>query len=191
MAAELQILKKPNGTWCLPSQTSKGNRYTIKMGNCPRCSCAYLKTHHTNCKQIFAFEYFLQREQYEAGSETVTEHLTLRPSPERHPLRTSPLTTPLSGGVEIVIEFVDGTSRRTQQKTPTPRKPLFPSAGTSIQDNCQRRCEQLHWRPPLATLCESCRNAWDGQPRLRASSETYVPPGFLFDIPSYFISSQI
>jgi transposase len=77
MAAKFKILKKADGTWSVPSQTGKGNRYTIEMGDRPRCSCAYQETHDTKCKHIFAVEYFLQREQHEDGSETVTERLTL------------------------------------------------------------------------------------------------------------------
>ena len=77
MAAKFKILKKADGTWSVPSQTGKGHRYTIEMGDKPRCSCPYQETHDTKCKHVFAVEYFLQREQHEDGSETVTETLTL------------------------------------------------------------------------------------------------------------------
>jgi transposase len=75
LAAKFKILKKGDGTWSVPSQTSKGERYTIEMGEKPTCSCPYHETHRTTCKHIFAVEYFLQRERNEDGSETFTETL--------------------------------------------------------------------------------------------------------------------
>jgi transposase len=77
MAAKFKILKKDDGTWSVPSQTGKGRRYLIEMGDTPRCSCPYQETHTSKCKHIFAVEYFLQRELNDDGSETVTETVTL------------------------------------------------------------------------------------------------------------------
>lgn len=77
MAAKFKILKKADGTWSVPSQTGKGHRYAIEMGEAPKCSCAYQETHDSKCKHIFAVEYFLRREEHEDGSATVTETLTL------------------------------------------------------------------------------------------------------------------
>jgi Transposase DDE domain len=87
MAAKFKILKRPDGKWSVPSQTGKGHRYTIEMGDSPKCSCPYQETHDTACKHIFAVEYFLQRERHDDGSETVTETLTLTETVSRKTYR--------------------------------------------------------------------------------------------------------
>jgi transposase len=87
MAAKFKILKRADGTWSVPSQTGKGHRYTIEMGDSPKCSCPYQETHNTACKHIFAVEYFLQRERHDDGSETVTETLTLTETVSRKTYR--------------------------------------------------------------------------------------------------------
>jgi transposase len=91
MAAKFKILKKADGTWSVPSQTGKGHRYAIEMGDSPKCSCPYQETHDTKCKHIFAVEYFLQREEHDDGSATVTETLTLT---ERVTRKTYPQNWP-------------------------------------------------------------------------------------------------
>ncbi len=78
MAAKFKIFQKEDGTWSVPSQTGKGGRYTIHLGDRPKCNCAFHEENGANCKHIFAVEYFIRKEQHEDGSETVTESFTVK-----------------------------------------------------------------------------------------------------------------
>jgi len=61
----------------VPSQTGKGHRYALQMGDRPRCTCVYHEAHGTTCKHIVAVQYILQFEQHSDGSETVTDIITV------------------------------------------------------------------------------------------------------------------
>ena len=117
MAANFKIFQKPDGTWSVPSQTGKGHCYVIEMGEKPRRSCAYYEVNQSRCKHLFAVQYFLQREQHEDGSETITETVTLT---ERVIRKTYPQNWPAYNAAQSnektrVTELLQGLCEGIQQ----------------------------------------------------------------------------
>jgi transposase len=82
IAARLNIFRKEDGTWSVPSQAGKG-RYVVEPGEQPKCTCSFHETNGGRCKHIFAVEYFISRELHGDGSETVTETLTVTETVKR------------------------------------------------------------------------------------------------------------
>lgn len=62
IAATMNLTKKPDGTWSVPSQSLKG-RYAVTMtDDGPRCSCPDFELRGTICKHGYAVQYVLFRE---------------------------------------------------------------------------------------------------------------------------------
>jgi len=72
IASKSRIQQK-GGVWLVPSQ-SGNSRYTVCLDpKDPHCTCPDHETRGCKCKHIFAVEYFMQREENDDGSTTVTE----------------------------------------------------------------------------------------------------------------------
>lgn len=73
IAAKSQLIRKGD-EWLVPSQSTRGARYTVKADpKEPACSCPDFEDRKQRCKHIFAVEYTIQREQTSDGRTIVTE----------------------------------------------------------------------------------------------------------------------
>jgi len=76
MIAATTRLSKKGKVWTVPSQTTGGKKYTVELGETPKCSCPDYEAHQDRCKHIFAVEFTLKRENNADG--TVTETRTVK-----------------------------------------------------------------------------------------------------------------
>jgi transposase len=137
MAANFNIFQKPDGTWSVPSATSKGHRYTVQVGQKTTCTCQYHEINGAKCKHAFAVEYFVKREQHEDGSETITETLRVTESIQR---KTYPQNWPAYNAAQCnekprVLELLKGLCdgiAQPPQKRGRPRLALSDVAFSAV-----------------------------------------------------------
>lgn len=83
MAANFNIFRKPDRTWSVPSQSSKGHRYAVRLGPEPCCTCQYHELRRTKYKHLHAVEYFVSSERHQDGSETLSQTLRVTETIQR------------------------------------------------------------------------------------------------------------
>ena len=92
IAAHTQLVRNPNNTWIVPSQ-SGAKDYTVDPDpESPRCTCPDFEYRQLPCKHIYAVEIVLQRKvtvSNDGQTQIVTRHLQSR----RNIRRSGPLTT--------------------------------------------------------------------------------------------------
>jgi transposase len=77
IATNAQLIRKPNDTWIVPSQSGP-NKYTvIPHPESPVCSCPDFENRRARCKHIYAVEIVLKR-QIVSDGQMVTETVTLK-----------------------------------------------------------------------------------------------------------------
>jgi transposase len=81
IATHTQLVRNPNNTWLVPSQ-SGSQKYTVDPDpESPSCSCADFEYRRTRCKHVLAVEIVLKREIVTDGqTQTVTETVTVKKS---------------------------------------------------------------------------------------------------------------
>ena len=79
IATHTQLVRKPNNTWIVPSQ-SGANKYTVNPDpEAPSCSCPDFEYRRMRCKHVLAVEIVLQRTVVNDGqTQTVTETVTVK-----------------------------------------------------------------------------------------------------------------
>jgi transposase len=79
IAAVCRIDKKDDGSFTVPSSTGNG-RYTVQLGDAPKCTCPDYETRGCKCKHIYAVEFAAKRETTHNadGSTTVTETVEIK-----------------------------------------------------------------------------------------------------------------
>jgi hypothetical protein len=81
IAAHTQLVRNPNNTWLVPSQSGT-NKYTVNPDpESPFCSCPDFEHRRQRCKHIYAVEIVLQRTvtvSNDGQTQTVTETLTVK-----------------------------------------------------------------------------------------------------------------
>lgn len=79
IAAHTQLVRNPNNTWLVPSQSST-NKYTVNPDpESPFCSCPDFEHRRARCKHVLAVEIVLKREIVSEGNkQTVTETVTVK-----------------------------------------------------------------------------------------------------------------
>ncbi|HSE17251.1 MAG TPA: transposase [Pyrinomonadaceae bacterium] len=77
IAAHTELIRKPNNTWIVPSQSGP-NKYTvIPDPESPVCSCPDFENRRARCKHIYAVEIILKR-QIVSGGQMVTETVMVK-----------------------------------------------------------------------------------------------------------------
>src|SRR5687767_14063311 len=66
-------IRQQGESWTVPSQSGDGSRYTVRLGDAPRCTCPDHTLRKRTCKHIYAVEYTRTHETYDDGTETITE----------------------------------------------------------------------------------------------------------------------
>ena len=79
IAAHTQLVRNPNNTWLVPSQSS-ANKYTVNPDpESPSCDCPDFEFRRTRCKHVLAVEIVLKREIVTKGdTQTITETVTVK-----------------------------------------------------------------------------------------------------------------
>ena len=79
IATHTKLVRKPNNTWIVPSQSGP-KTYTVNADpESPRCSCPDFEARQLRCKHIYAVEITLKREYTNDGqTQTVTETVTVK-----------------------------------------------------------------------------------------------------------------
>src|SRR5215213_2629250 len=79
IATHTNLVRKPNNTWIVPSQ-SGAKTYTVNPDpESPFCDCPDFEFRRARCKHIYAVEIVLKREIVTVGqTQTVTETLTVK-----------------------------------------------------------------------------------------------------------------
>jgi hypothetical protein len=74
-----KLVRKPNNTWIVPSQSGP-KTYTVNADpESPRCNCPDFEARQLRCKHIYAVEITLKREYTNDGqTQTVTETVTVK-----------------------------------------------------------------------------------------------------------------
>src|SRR5215216_816006 len=73
IATHTQLIRNPNNTWIVPSQSGP-KTYTVNPDpESPRCTCPDHEYTQARCKHIYAVEYVLERETTADGQTVVTE----------------------------------------------------------------------------------------------------------------------
>src|SRR6266851_1448425 len=73
IAAKSKLTRKGK-SWLVPSQSVRGTQYTVNPDPVePLCSCPDFESRKQRCKNIFAVEYTIEREQTPGGETVVTE----------------------------------------------------------------------------------------------------------------------
>jgi transposase len=73
IAAKSKLVRK-GGEWLVPSQSTRGARYTVDPNpESPHCSCPDFECRQLRCKHIFAVEFTIEREETADGQTVVTE----------------------------------------------------------------------------------------------------------------------
>jgi hypothetical protein len=63
IAARTQLIRNPNNTWLVPSQTGTTKQYTVNPDpESPSCSCPDFEYRRQRCKHVLAVEIVLKRE---------------------------------------------------------------------------------------------------------------------------------
>jgi transposase len=76
--AATKKIRKDNGVWFVPSQSSDGTVYHVHISSRRfSCDCPDHETRHIKCKHIYAATFVMRREQNPDGSTTVTQSLTV------------------------------------------------------------------------------------------------------------------
>src|SRR5687768_15709063 len=80
IAACAQLIRNPNNTWLVPSQTGTAKQYTVNPDpESPSCSCPDFEYRRQRCKHVLAVEIVLKREIVTDGqTQTVTETVTVK-----------------------------------------------------------------------------------------------------------------
>src|SRR5215216_7680077 len=83
IAAHTQLIRNPNSTWIVPSQSGT-NKYTVNPDpESPSCTCPDFEFRRERCKHVYAVEIVLQREvtvSHDGQTQTVTETVTVKKS---------------------------------------------------------------------------------------------------------------
>lgn len=79
IATHTQLVRKPNNTWMVPSQSGP-KKYTVNYDDqSPRCTCPDFEFRQARCKHVLAIEITLKREFPNDGhTQTVTETVTVK-----------------------------------------------------------------------------------------------------------------
>lgn len=79
IAAHTQLIRNPNNTWLVPSQSGT-NKYTVNPDpESPFCSCPDFEHRRARCKHVLAVEIVLKREVVTSGdTQTITETVTVK-----------------------------------------------------------------------------------------------------------------
>lgn len=79
IATHTQLVRNPNNTWIVPSQ-SGANKYTVNADpESPFCDCPDFEFRRARCKHIYAVEIVLKREIVTDGqTQTITETVTVK-----------------------------------------------------------------------------------------------------------------
>src|SRR5215216_8021323 len=79
IATHTQLIRNPNNTWIVPSQ-SGAKTYTVNPDpESPNCTCPDFENRRARCKHVLAVEIVLKREIITVGNtQTVTETLTVK-----------------------------------------------------------------------------------------------------------------
>ena len=79
IATHTQLIRKPNNTWIVPSQSGP-NKYTVNPDpESPVCGCPDFENRRARCKHIYAVEIVLKRQIVSDGqTQTVTETVTVK-----------------------------------------------------------------------------------------------------------------
>lgn len=84
IAARTQLIRNPNNTWLVPSQTGSAKQYTVNPDpESPSCSCPDFEYRRQRCKHVLAVEIVLKREvtvSNDGQTQTVTETVTVKKS---------------------------------------------------------------------------------------------------------------
>jgi hypothetical protein len=79
IATHTTLIRKPNNTWIVPSQSGP-KIYTVNPDpESPSCDCPDFEHHRARCKHVLAVEIILQRKVVSDGqTQTVTETVTVK-----------------------------------------------------------------------------------------------------------------
>jgi transposase len=82
IAARTQLVRNPNNTWIVPSQTGTAKQYTVDPDpESPSCSCPDFEYRRQRCKHIYAVEIVLQRTvtvSNNGQTQSITETVTVK-----------------------------------------------------------------------------------------------------------------
>jgi transposase len=129
IAATAKITRKGEA-WLVPSQTGKGNRYTvIPSKDAPHCSCPDHETRGVKCKHLFAVEYVMRREENSDGTATVTETLTVSETvrktyPQNWKAYNAAQTSEKETFLKLLDDLCSGIAEPERQKNGRPPLPI-------------------------------------------------------------------
>src|SRR5256885_1247523 len=128
IAARCRI-SQSRGAWLVPSQSSVGHQYVVRMdGAAPRCSCPDHELHRGRCKHIFAVQFVIERTRNADGSTTVTETVQVtetikRTYPQQWPAYNAAQVAE-KDRFQILLRALCGGTGEPPQDRGRPRLPL-------------------------------------------------------------------
>src|SRR5208282_3814325 len=105
IAATMNLEKRADGTWSVPSQSLKG-RYSVNP-EAKRCTCPDFEERQLPCKHVFAVDFVLKRETVTEGERTsVTETASVRVTyPQNWPAYNAAQTTEKAHFAELLHDL--------------------------------------------------------------------------------------
>ena len=125
IATHTQLIRKPNNTWIVPSQSS-AKTYTVNPDpESPFCDCPDFEYRRARCKHVLAVEIVLKREIVTNGqTQTVTETVTVKKKyTQSWPEYNKAQTYEKAHFIEFLHELCSGIEEPPQTKG-RPRLPL-------------------------------------------------------------------
>jgi hypothetical protein len=116
-------LRRKGSAWMVPSQTGKGDMYTVDLkGEGPTCSCPDHEIRRMKCKHIHAVEFSIRRETRSDGLTTVTKTVRVTYG-QNWPAYNAAQSHEKTRMAELLRGLCDGIEQPTQHRG-RPRLPL-------------------------------------------------------------------